>query len=187
MKIFYIRHGKPRVIDNNFYQSRLSSEGIRQVKQFALSGLLPRPDLVFSSPYNRAVDTAKAITETFQISFKIKDFLKEWNLQSLNLLDPEYTIETNRGWTDWKLRVKGDESLEEVKERAYKGTMPIISKNKNANTIYFVSHGTVIDMLCSSVSGRQAIPSDIENMKFLDYAIFEYRNESLSLIKDIIT
>ena len=146
---------------------------------------MPRPDSIFSSPYNRAIDTAKALCEVFELDFQVKDFLKEWNLQSLNLLDPEYTLETQRGWMDHKIRVQGGESLDEVRKRAYEGTMQITSTIR-AETIYFVSHGTLMEMLCSKVGDRQAVQSNVENMKFLDYAAFEFKDGTLSLMRDII-
>lgn len=81
MRIFLVRHGKPKIIDGNFYECNLSKESIQETKDFAFSGNIPKPDLIFSSPYNRTVDTAKAFSEYFSIDFQIVDGLKEWNLQ----------------------------------------------------------------------------------------------------------
>ena len=185
MYLFFIRHGKPKVLNNNFYESHLSEEALGQAKQLALSGKLTRPDRVFSSPYNRTVDTAKALCEVFKVSLELKDFLREWNLQSLNLLDPEYTIQTEQGWADHKIRVRGGESLDEVRQRAYEGLLQIASTVKG-NTIFFVSHGTLMEMLCSELSGRQAERSNVESMKFLEYALFEFKDGALKLVKDIV-
>jgi len=77
MRLFFIRHGKPKIVDNKFYEAHLSDEGLRQAEQLARSGDLPGPDVVFSSPYNRAIDTAKALCEVLELDFEVKDFLKE--------------------------------------------------------------------------------------------------------------
>ena len=186
MRLFVIRHGKPKVLVNDFYQAHLSDEGLRQAKQLARSGNLTRPDVIFSSPYNRAIDTAKALCEVFEIDFEVKAFLKEWNLQSLNLLDPEYAFETQKGWTDHRVQVQGGESLDDVQKRIYEGTMQITS-TITAETIYFVSHGTLMEMLCAKVSGRQAVQHNVEKIKFLDYAAFEFEDGRLKLTRDVIT
>jgi broad specificity phosphatase PhoE len=99
-------------------------------------------------------------------------------------LDPEYTIETQKGWANQEHKVQGGESLVELKKRAYEGTMRIASIAK-AQIIYLISHGTLIEMLCSKVGARQALQRNVENMKFLDYAIFEFRDGALSIKKDI--
>ena len=184
MRLFFIRHGKPKVLNNRFYEAPLQDEGLTQARQLALSGALPRPDLVLSSPYNRAIDTARALCEAFGIGFEVRDFLKEWNLQSLNLLDSEYALETTRGWADHGLRVRGGESLDEIGRRVYEGTMQIVS-GSGAETVHLVSHGTLMEMLCSRVAGRPALQSHVENMGFLDFATFEFKDGTLRLTKDI--
>jgi 2,3-bisphosphoglycerate-dependent phosphoglycerate mutase len=183
MQIFLIRHGKPKVLNNSFYEAHLSEEAIIQVRQLALSGKLQKPDRVFSSPYNRAIDTTRAICDVFKVDFEVKDFLREWDLQSLNLLDPEYSVQTENGWADDKLRVQGGESLEEVRQRAYDGIMETAS-SVTVNTIFFVCHGTLMEMLCSKIGRRDADRSNVESMKFLEYALFEFRDGVLRLKKD---
>ena len=82
------------------------------------------------------------------------------------------------------MRVQGGESLDDVQKRAYEGTMQIMSMI-TADIIYFVSHGTLIEMLCSRVSGRQAVQHNVEKMKFLDYAAFEFQDGALRLTRDV--
>ncbi len=184
MQLYFIRHGKPKVLNNDLSQAHLSDEGLAQAKQLALSRALPRPDLVFSSPYNRAIDTARALCEVFEIGFEVEDFLGEWNLQSLNLLDPEYSVETRKGWADMSLRVLGGESLDDVMRRSFAGTMRVASALA-AETVLFVSHGTLMEILCAKVGGRPALQSNVESMRFLEHVAFEFGDRTLTLTKDI--
>ena len=179
-----IRHGKPKVINNNFFEARLSRDGIRQAKEFPMTKSLPVPQKIFSSPYNRTVDTSKALSETLGIEYEIKDFLKEWNLQSLNLLDPEFTEETKKGWADHSVKVRGGESLEDLCKRAYEGILNLVTALKVQNVV-LVTHGTLTEMVCAKISGREPKEENVTGMEFLDYAILEYRDNQLSLIKDI--
>ena len=65
MEIYFLRHGKaeewrPRLPDA---QRRLTPEGIAGVQAEAagLAALHVRPDVIFSSPYPRALETAKIV------------------------------------------------------------------------------------------------------------------------------
>jgi broad specificity phosphatase PhoE len=185
MKIFLIRHGKPEIINGNFYECHLSKEGIKKTRNFASSGQVSKPNLIFSSPYNRAKDTAQVFSDYFSIDFEILNCLKEWNLQSLNLQE-EYTEQECIGWDDQNKVVLGNESLNDVKNRISECINNLVKKFNSTKTILLVSHGTVIDMLCSLIGKREAKISDIKNMKHLDYAIIEFENGKFRLIKDII-
>lgn len=184
MKLFLIRHGEPKIIDGDFYRCHLSEEGINQVKALATSGKIPKPDLILSSPYNRAKDTAKAFCEVFGMDFTIMDCLKEWNLQSLNLKE-EYVEQEYMGWNDHNKVVEGGESLNNVKDRISK-CMNELVKTFSSENILLVSHGTVIDMFCSLILGREAKISDIKNIGYLSYAILKYKNDKFNVIKDIV-
>ncbi len=170
MKIYIIRHGKPVIKDNNFYESYV--EDLEPIKE--LKNKLPKPDIVYSSPYNRCIDTAKV----FSKDFKILNFLKEWNLQSLNLPDSEYFEQEQLGWNNFNKVVQGNESLNQAKERFTKG----IKSLKQAETIFLISSGTVMNMFCSELAQRKPKIQDIQNMKYLAYAIVN----DMKLIKDLI-
>lgn len=195
MKLYFIRHGKTEVVDGNFFRSHLSNEGILQSKN-ALE-LLPKPDIIITSPFYRAIDTAQIFCDHYNLKYEIADYLGEWKLQTQNLPDEEYFPEEKKGWKDQDYIVKGNESLNQLKERAYNGLLETITKyeGKNIDNIFLFAHGTIIDMLCSKLNNRQARIDDIRNMKYLDYAIVEYTDKlnnvkvninNIKLIKDII-
>ena len=185
MKIYLIRHGKPKIVDNDFYRCHLSEEGINQTKKLATSGIIPKPSLKLSSPYNRAKDTAKAFCDVFEMGFTVKDFLKEWNLQSLNLQE-EYAEQEELGWKDQGKVVQGGESLNDVKDRITKGIEKLVKQFNLFENIMLVSHGTIIDMFCSSILGRNAELSDIKSMNYLEFAIIEFRDGIFTVVKDVI-
>jgi 2,3-bisphosphoglycerate-dependent phosphoglycerate mutase len=186
MKIYLVRHGKPEVIDGKFYESRLGEEGIKGAEEFISSGKIPKPDMIFASPFNRAKDTANVFAKYFSMSFQILENVREWDLQSLNLKDPEFSEIQRLGWENQDVVVKGGESLNDVKKRIVSCIEKLSKEKRNLNTIIIAAHGTVIDMFCSVVGKREAKQSDIKSMNFLDYAIAEHKNDKLNLLKDII-
>lgn len=185
MKLFLIRHSEPEIIDANFYECRLSEKGIKETKDFAQSGKIPKPHMVFSSSYNRAVDTAKVFSKHYSVELEILDDLKEWNLQSLNLQE-EYIEQENIGWSDHDKVVLGNESLNNVKYRVLNCVNELVRRFDSTDILLLVSHGTVINMLCSFIGKREAKISDIKNMNYLDYAVVSFEDGNFELIKDII-
>ena len=85
MKIILIRHGKPKIVNGDFFGCHLGEEGISKTQELGESGKIVRPDIIFSSPYNRAIDTAKVFAKLFKQDFVVSEDLKEWNLQAMNL------------------------------------------------------------------------------------------------------
>jgi broad specificity phosphatase PhoE len=58
MLIHLIRHGRTAVVDGDYYGSCLSPEGAQEVRDLVSSGAIPRPDVLLSSPFPRALETA---------------------------------------------------------------------------------------------------------------------------------
>ena len=186
MKLYLIRHGRTKVDSLDFFGSRLSKNGKEEIFDLISAKILPKPDKIISSPFERAKDTAAAFAQHFGIPFEIRDFLKEWNLQTLNLPDKEYEIEEKKGWKDQAVKVKGEESLMDVEKRAVEGIMTLAKVNQFCDIIYMISHGTLIDLFCCTFSKREPKLKDIKRMKYLDHAIFELVDSKLVMIKDIV-
>ncbi len=186
MELYFIRHGNTKIEHNDFFRSHLSNVGIYNTKTLAKSGRIPKPDLILSSPFNRAIDTAEIFADFFDMKYEISGFLAEWNLQSLNLLGDDYSKEEKLGWMDHDLIVKGGESLNQVRDRVLDGTSELIKKRPDRDKILLVCHGTIINMLCSELTGRAAILQDIKSMPYLAYAIIEHDDKGLKVKKDIV-
>jgi broad specificity phosphatase PhoE len=117
------------------------------------------------------METARVISEVFGVGFEVVDFLKEWNLQSLNIKELEFTLETQKGWADPGLKVSGGESLDEARSRVCDGTRQTLS-NLSVKVVFFVTHGTVMELVRAQISGCPASRDNVEKMPFLDYAEF---------------
>ena len=111
MRICFVRHGRTRVIDGDYFGSGLRPEGADEVRRFAQSGLLSQPDLLLTSPFRRAVETASILGEAFSVTPRIAAGFAEWNLQSQNELAEAYMAEERAGWDDFDRVVAGGESL----------------------------------------------------------------------------
>ena len=185
MKLFFFRHSIPEVVNGKFYESHLSDKGKEKVIDFIARDVISKPKVVFSSNYNRSVDTAKIFSDYFSVEVKIRSCLREWDLQSLNLME-EYVEQEKMGWKNHSLKVMGGESLDDVKRRIVDCVKYIVNDCSQDDALLIVSHGTVIDLLCSDIAGREAKFEDLKDMDHLDYAIIEYLSGNFSMVKDII-
>lgn len=86
MNLILIRHGKPDYTDvDNFHYvghgrdlAKFSREGIQQVEAAAHEKCLEGAQLIISSPYTRALQTAGIISRITQIPFTVETALHEW-------------------------------------------------------------------------------------------------------------
>lgn len=84
MKIYLIRHGQTTGDVNGLYggtfDDYLSQKGINQVKKLAPKLKGRAIEIIYSSPYLRAKETADILAKTLKIPIEIKDDLRERNV-----------------------------------------------------------------------------------------------------------
>lgn len=83
---YFIRHGQTDYSERNtkIYQgfgvnlSRLSPTGIQQIKEAARDKRLKDADIILSSPYTRALQTAAILSKELGIEIAVETDLHEW-------------------------------------------------------------------------------------------------------------
>lgn len=152
--IYLIRHSKPLKVNNNLNndnlqiqneKSSLSIEGEQIAKEKLNNKEFNNIDVLYSSNYVRAIQTAKYLAENNNIEINIMSNLGErkfgidsWNqlpenFERKQILDENYKIETG-------------ENQKEVRDRMYSAIIKILNENKNKR-IAIVSHATAISFL----------------------------------------
>jgi len=94
---YFIRHGQTDYSERNtkIYQdfgvnlANLTETGIQQIKETAKDPRLKDADLILSSPYTRALQTAAILSKELNIEIKIETDLHEW------LANKTYRYETD--------------------------------------------------------------------------------------------
>ena len=154
MKIVFIRHGEPdysfvehkKFIGHGVDLAHLTDEGKKQAQKAAESPKLDGIELIVSSPYTRALQTAAIISRYRNTEIEIEMDLHEW------LPDLSYTFSTeevvnhaiklfisNKGLCPENSLIKYEE-LSRVFERANK----CLLKYKDYNKIAVVAHCVLI-------------------------------------------
>jgi len=159
-KLILVRHGessgnRDRIFATSPHDLPLTELGYRQAHEAAQRiGQLFRPELVVTSAYLRASETARIIAGALALPLEIEPNLHEREVGSHRgrsydsfLTEPDY--DPQRPWL-WK--PQGGESYEEVQARVG----PILDRLAAAHTardVVIVSHGGVMTTLWAYVAG----------------------------------
>jgi probable phosphoglycerate mutase len=159
-KLILVRHGesagnRDRIFATSPHDLPLTELGYRQAHEAAQRiGQLFRPELVVTSAYLRASETARIIAGALALPLEIEPNLHEREIGSHRgrpydsfLTEPDY--DPQRPWV-WK--PQGGESYEEVQARV----APVLDRLAAAHTardVVIVSHGGVMTTLWAYVAG----------------------------------
>lgn len=152
--IYLIRHSMPLKVNNEFNNDNLqiqneklslSIEGEQIAKDKLNNKELANIDILFSSSYVRAIQTAKYIAEKNNLEINIVSDLGErkFGINFWNELPENFE---RKQFLDEKYKIGTGESQKEVRNRMYSAIMEILNENKNKK-IAIVSHATAISYL----------------------------------------
>jgi len=142
--LYLLRHSKPLRVNNDNSndslqvkneKSCLSQEGEKIAKE-KLKDL--KVDIVYSSNYVRAIQTAKYISEDINIIDELGE--RVYGINSWDELPEKYE---RKQFLDENLKIGYGESQKEVRERMTKAINKILDENKGKK-IAIVSHATAI-------------------------------------------
>lgn len=154
MKIIFIRHGEP---DKSYVDQRgfigqgrdlapLSELGILQAEEASKHPLLKGSQLIVSSPYTRALQTAAIISKNTQIDLKVEVDLHEFVPdKTFQLKGEAENAQMHKAFLKCKgVYPEGEspkwESIEEIIAR----TKPVLNRYTGYDKIIIVAHGGVI-------------------------------------------
>ena len=162
MRLILIRHGETQLNRDGRVQGRdsepLNRTGRAQARAVAgaLSG--DAPFALYASPLTRAMETAQAISDAFQVPCTPLRGLEEIDTGELNGLTgqemkerfPELMQEWDRNPAS--VRMPGGESMVEVRQRAWKAVTTLLERH-DEQTAVAVSHNFAICTIVCKVLG----------------------------------
>lgn len=149
-----VRHGKSKAMENNERQSQdspLSMSGRDQASILAKRVAKEKIDIIISSKWDRAYQTAEIISQELKLEFETVEGIHEKE-QSPELDGASFESEIHRRYTnaiekyesnlDWKFEGKG-ESIRDLIKRAKDFQYHLVKGYANKNVLV-VSHGLFI-------------------------------------------
>lgn len=142
-KLIMVRHAK--VIYTEDDKSReLSEEGKMQRKDVLEALKRENVDIIYYSPYKRAIDTIKLYADFRNMDINIVDDLRERKVSDVFIDD--FVSFSIKQWKDFNYKLNGGESLNDVKDRGIKAIENILNKHKGKD-IVVGTHGTFLGVL----------------------------------------
>lgn len=170
MRIYLVRHGETQWNVEGRIQgwknSKLTEKGIKDA--LALGRYLKEVNFkcVYTSPFERAYDTAKYIVGHRQCKILVNDNFRElnfgqWEGQDFNTVRSNYPDEEYNLWNAPASYISvGGENIDEFLKRVKAGLLEIINNNHQGN-ILLVTHALVIKAIYNII--RQLPLEDIWN------------------------
>ena len=152
--LYLIRHSKPLKVNNDLNdddlqiqneKTCLSIEGEKIAGEIANKKEFENIDVLFSSNYVRAIQTAKYIASKNNLDINIVSNLGErrFGISSWSELPENFE---RKQFLDENYKIGNGESQKEVTDRMYTAVMDIVVNNKDKK-IAIVSHATAISYL----------------------------------------
>ena len=177
MKLYIVRHGESRMNAMDLHQSEdveLSEHGLKQAEAVARRFLNIPIDIIISSSFTRARQTAEIINKNLNKPVEYSRLFSEMKNPSAIVGKPRTGPEAKSimelRWAnvhnpDWKH--SDEENFYEFRSRALKGMRHLIEINKD--NVLLITHGIFIDMILSIMAyGPEVGPNDYRTfLKFL--------------------
>lgn len=169
MKIYLIRHGETTGdVEGRYggtYDDYLSEKGIKQVKELAEELKDKGIEIIYSSPYHRAKDTAEILSKVLKCPIKIKKDIREKNVYGF--MSGKLKSEMEQKYPDqvkiaknYRLTVRGGEKYSDFKKRLLRAFDEIA--DSDYKTIAIITHGGPIRCFYREVlsPSKEIEPSD---------------------------
>ncbi|MBS4538913.1 histidine phosphatase family protein [Clostridium sp. D2Q-11] len=142
-ELIMVRHAKVNYTPDDRKRA-LSKEGENQ-RQDVLNILKKKEiDLIYSSPFKRAIDTIKPYADFKGMEINIIENLRERKISDVFIDD--FDSFANNQWKDFDYKLNKGESLREVRERGLKSIESIIRDNRGKR-IVIGTHGTFLGVM----------------------------------------
>ena len=157
MELLLIRHGLPvrRELSEGIADPELSTAGHQQAKHLAEYLSSERIDALYSSPQQRALQTAQPIAADKGLSIEVVDDVAEWDRNSSFYIPIEELKATND--PRWQALVRGEwtaesDTMEDFHERVVTAVEDLVTRH-NGQRIAVACHGGVINAYIAHVLG----------------------------------
>ena len=163
--VYFIRHAES---DTSVLEGRirpLTERGL--ASRVLVTGFLQDKDieLVFSSPFKRAVDTISPFAKKSGLDIEIIEDLREQKSSSdMRRENPEASSYLRRQWANFDYSYSDGETIGEVQSRNIAALKGILTKHKNKN-IAIGTHGTALTTIINYYDNSYGFEA-FEEMEF---------------------
>ena len=159
VKVILVRHGetdwnRSRRIQGGGSDTQLNQKGRQQAESLALRLKQEKIQAIYSSPLQRAQDTARAIARYYQLPVEIEPSLKEIEVGALEGMSiagvgklSELLVRHKQG--DELPRLPGGESVAEVQQRVWGAIQRLVDRHNDGVLVIVGHYFSVLTAICS--------------------------------------
>ncbi|MBQ7488291.1 MAG: histidine phosphatase family protein [Clostridia bacterium] len=143
-EVYFIRHAEPNYENHDDRTRELTQKGLKD-RVLATQYLMDKDiQLVFSSPFKRAVDTVADFADRAGLPVELIEDFRERRIESVWIED--YSAFARRQWSDFSYKFSDGECLKEVQERNIRALTQLL-QNYPDRHIVVGSHGTALSTI----------------------------------------
>lgn len=197
MKVYFVRHGETTHNAKHLHQDskpRLSKLGLRQTQELARRFEKINIDLIVSSPFERARQTAETIAKDKNLGITFSNLFVERKrpseIENKSTQDPEVLaikqqIINNIHNTDW--HYTDEENAADLIKRAQQAK--VFLEELSAENILVATHGTIMRIIIAAMMFDNKLSTEM-SWKFQKFfsntntgiTVVEYKNEKWKLL-----
>lgn len=141
---YFVRHAEPNYDNHDDLTRELTAKGLRdsiQVTNFLSHQAI---DVIYSSPFKRAIDTVKHFADSVNLPIHLEERFRERRIDSVWIDD--FDTFTQKQWSDFSYKLKDGESLGQVQKRNIEAIESLLDKHRGQK-IVVGSHGTALSTI----------------------------------------
>lgn len=167
--LILVKHSQPEIVESlPAREWNLSEQGRARARQLTEELARFQPQVIVSSTESKAIETAEIVARRHQLDFQIVEGLHEHDRSNVPYLSQdEFQASIREFFQKPDQRVFGRETANQAYARFYQAVHSILNEHKD-ETILVVTHGTVISLFVSRLTGR----SDLELWNMLGLPSF---------------
>ena len=167
--LILVKHSLPEVVETLPASDwKLSDDGRKRVERLAEQLRNFEPEVIVSSEELKAKETAEILSQLLQLEIQVVPDLHEHDRSNVSYLSQgQFQASVREFFQKPDELVFGNETADQAHARYYRATHSVLNEHTN-KTIVIVSHGTVISLFVSRLTGS----SDFELWNMLGLPSF---------------
>ncbi|MBI9015610.1 MAG: histidine phosphatase family protein [Clostridiales bacterium] len=146
--IFMVRHAESLYVNGKEKQRGLSSFGLQEANKVSLILKDIEIDAIYSSDYNRSLETVKPLSDLKKTKIIELTDLRERRMkpEHIELTYNDFIEAVKKSYENFDFSISGGESIRDVHERAIP-VIEMIIKNHKGKNIVIGTHGNLMTMI----------------------------------------
>ena len=149
--VYFVRHAEPNYMNHDDMSRELTEKGIADSKLVTQFLADKNVDIVFSSPYKRAIDTIRDFAESSGLEINLENDFRERKVDSVWIED--FVSFCKAQWMNFDYKLLDGESLQEVQTRNILALNHVLGEHRN-KTIIIGTHGTALSTIINFYDKR---------------------------------